>query len=466
LIEYITKTIVDSYYEILLSNCRATIWNGGTVEDLLCGKECVSFYFFMMPRYIQNDVVATTPYEGVGRWDMLLQFTQYFGLQSIDLRVETTFTKVNYATDSPFMNLKISCRTVKDRIKVYELLAQKVKKWVYPDPKMKRYDIKLFDKQLNRDINSKPIVMGLIFSTALNKGTAHIKLVSAIDYDTVVKVFKKLKQNNEQSIFGKNFDFKESSTGGCYKITLTNIDKHVDEISVNKYFKSLQNIKLFSPVQVLMEKEEPEERNIEVWKAEIDLLIRKIIKCRIRDTVNLADSFNLYMRYNGYYLKYGYLKECEIKLTSRNLADAIKDCFDGKYYPRNNTALTSSQDDSYPLGKQFTHIVTYDKPEFHLRKKIFNRIRGLLENINNSIKDKMKKDYDSPLALADLALDKSYISWDEERLNIIQDDEDVKLTVVKGRDQKIANRLESVMREYFCGYEMYIPEKHYSYFFG
>jgi hypothetical protein len=472
LIDYVVYMADQSFSEIALQYCRINVGNGGCIEEIMCGRDSVSFYYFIVPRYLNGNNVLKEAPPGVGPWDQLLNFKEYFSITNIDLRLETTFTKINYEANSPSMNLKVTCRTIKDKNKVRESVEKKMSTWEYPSDTadIERSSIKFYDKQYLTDSNSKPITLGLLFSLAQNKGAATISCQTAIDYDVVLSVLTSIKKKTgEPNIFGKDFSFAPISKGGSrsWSILLTNIDKHLDEIKIINFFKELEGQKLSLEVEVKMEKEDGDNPSAEKLKKEVDFLLKKLISNQEMKDSHSDEIYNLFIKQNGGYeqKKYRRIKECEIKLNSRKLAHLITETFDGKYYPR--TAMITGASSGYPLGKQYTHIVKYDKPEFHVKKRIFLRMQPMLDQINKTIFRNLEKDNPGPHARSDIMRDRSLVQLPgEEILNNKKDEENIKLTVIKGRDQKIANKLENIVREYFNGYEQYIEEKYYSYFFG
>ena len=114
------------------------------------------------------------------------------------------------------------------------------------------------------------------------------------------------------------------------------------------------------------------------------------------------------------------------------------------------------------------HILNYDKPMFHLKKKVFNQCKDLFDKLNNYVEEVIAKK--KGLSLKEKGnrkeLEKYLTKVDYFDSEGLAEDENVKIIIKKGEEKEIADRVEQIMLNYLNGVEKYIPEKYYSFFFG
>ena len=92
--QYFRHCCEFSFHEIYLQDCRVNVGNGLQILDVLKQQESVSFYFFIVPKYIDRETRQPKPKpKSMARWDFLIEyFREVFDITE-DFHCETTFTK-------------------------------------------------------------------------------------------------------------------------------------------------------------------------------------------------------------------------------------------------------------------------------------------------------------------------------------------------------------------------------------
>lgn len=474
LIEFIENSYINYTYELGLKNCRLNVGNGLAIHDIMSNKDGVSSYFFMVPRYIVDrfgsQVVLGKAPADVGPWDFLINRSkEYFGFDENGLEVwyDTTFTKVNYAPDSIFMNMKFTCKTVKDNEKVRALLRKVMESWTAEDDTViLKPELKFCERHLNRDVHCKPIQLRLLFSMAECTGKAIIKTNDPAAFNDLEVYFETLKKSPpEDSIFGVNFKLqvhKEKRSVHDKSIELTHLPSCLDELMIEAHFKSQIYLK-FCKIEVRLDKSLEKEMTRGQLEDDLRSLLNRIIWDATEDDA-LKNQYNLYI-YDKYVRPYKAIKQAEIRLNSDKASKAIIKALDKKHY----NMMSMDGEENYRLGKQYTHVQKFDKPEFHVKKRIFGKIRNLLDQINKNIEDHLTKKYGAEAFKyrEEIDKEKSIIDYpDDPKLNSIKDEENIKIRLQKGTDESMASTVESLLRNYFNGKEIHIKEQYFSFFFG
>lgn len=476
LINFIEKSYLNSSYELGLKDCRINLGNGLAILDLMSSKEGVSCYFFMVPRYIVQkegkEIPVTNPKDQkpYGPWDFLIEeFDTYFGFSKENLNVwyDTTFTKVNYLVESPFMNLKFTCKTVKDNTRVRELLRKTEQKWRFDEAEKRRPELKFCERHLNKDIHCKPLQLKLLFSLSENNGTAILRANDSASFTEIESVLKQISESPCHTIFGDQLRFKvhnERRSVHDRSIELAGLPKYLDEMTIIQYLQNSSSYLKYSKIKVDMEKElTKHEETKESIERNLRDILNRIIRYEVGDE-SLENQFNLFVNI-PFVRGFKSIRFAEIRLNSTKIKDAIIKCLDKKYYPISN----SKHEVSYRIGKQYTHVEDFDRPEFHVKKRVFSKIKTLLDQINQNIEQELKRKYGSESFKYkdEIEKEKSTIKYPEDvKLNSVMDEENLKIMLYKGTDTEIADKVESLLRNYFNGKEIPIQEDYYSYFFG
>ena len=466
LILFFRESYANFTFELGLPECSMMIGNGLMVYDIITHREGTANYFFKVPRYLDESEGSTSislkPIRGEGMWDFLIyQSRKVFGIEGLGLQVcyDTTFSKVNYENDSLSMNLKLTCKTLKDSEKLSKILQRLIEGWVSNTEGLETNPKLIYcQKHISKELNCKPIQLKLIYSLARGTGKATLKTKNIAAFGELNDLLKCLKSSRHPDcILGPNFEYKSNNSKTGFKsVVLTNLPKNLDEISILEYLRQENDIILNARMDVEMEKENVSEPSRDNLEKEIrDVLNRVILDYTGNE--GLVNQFNLYVK-EGVVKNCSMMKEAQLKLSSDIVCKAINDLLNKRYY-------SISDNPCYRLGRQYTHIQNFDKPEFPVKKREFVKFRSLLDAMNEKIKESLESKHGQDKTM--IYKQTARIEYpSDDRLKKLKDDENVKVTLYKGEDPEIGNRVEMVLRNYIKGKEIYIREEYFSFFFS
>ena len=485
LIKYHEENVNNHTVELFLEGCRVSVGSGLKITDIITYRETTSFYHFLVPRYVTNDKRVLTegedqkqPENSMGQWDFLLfHYKEFFGIQDKEMKIETTVSKVNYNANNQ-MNLKISCKTLKDMEDVRERIRKRQAELIYPkDSSMKKSEVKFYDKQtFTNDLGTimKPIILGVFLFTKQNLGTCTIKGVSRLEMDKVVDYIR-AERINPHSIFGPNFRVETTKDA----IELSGLPGQLDEYSVEKFLNKRKELIMFSisSLAIKMYKKATTDTthqadNLEMYAHQLEELIERMIEEK-QKSLSSGERFPnefICRLDNKKGKRYDYMVEIQVRATSYDLVELIKQNLDGRYYNSGVGGLEGEQ--SYKLGVAYTHVEVYDRPEFYCQKSQFMKFKGFIDDVNNSIIEQIEPKYNSGAVVGKGSRDAvkkalTKVDYpDEDWLNSLKLDENVRITIKKGQDREIADQAERILVNYFRGTEFVITPEQYSFWFG
>jgi len=464
---YLNKNNTNYKIEVIANKNRVVLGNGLKLLDLLPISETASFYHVCIPRYLDattNQVLA--PDSKKSPWSLLIDDYQMLFCKNTDVHLEVTYTQVNYSKDSQVMNLRVTCSTKKQKEEVYKRTQEVMKKWQYTEPNSQKCQIKFYNILSNKDASSRTILLGLIFSTGENSNRiCEIKFKTIAHFNRMNAALRE-KTDTLVQHFGPDYQLNQIKERDRL-IYLKGIDPKLDELMIIHYFKKLYEIDCdvymkdktsVSPIS--------DDSYVAMMHRQLDRL-EEIMHQENPDD-KYSCFFSVFLSKHSYLRRGTTLREFEIRTNNVKFKDMIKEYYDNKHYDEK----TQHPKGSFQFGEQYTHVVEYDRPEFHMKKTLFNRISKTLIEMNEFIKNEIKQEFESKGLRNDqyqseLKRLASEIEMPpESKLSSLSENDNVRLAIIKGSRKELADRLEEVIRNYLMGKEIYIDEKCYAFFFG
>ena len=467
---YLDMNNTNMKLELNLSKNRVLLGEGLKILDRMEIGNTASFYHFMVPRYICDDVVYDTGKSiKVGPWDMLLSdYHRRLCEGDTTIHIDTTFTKINYMKGSPQLNLRVTCNSRRQKDKIYDYISNYMKKLDYSiEATIGPSQLKFYDIHINKSTHQS-LILGLIFSTAKNKGTCTVRIMSTVMYADVKKdLLARLPAYEE--VLGDRFVITKVYDKDN-KIDIGDIHDYVDEICIkNMIIGQIPSIKP-SDIEVTMERTVIGNNmySDEYIIKRSEALLDKIKEKCDEKSHTISCHYSIFLSKLHYMRRDSGLREVEIKTNSKIFRDSIMEYMNNKYYHLGKRYESGN----FRMGEQHTHVVEYDRPEYFIKKKVFDKIHRFLDDINDNISIEIENEYKNngmkkhqyESEIKKLASRVEYPN--EGHLKSMTDNDNVRLGIKKGSNAFYADRLDSIIRNYIAGREVYIEDACFPFFFG
>ena len=463
---YLNRNNSNYKIEVIAGKERVVVGNGLKLLDRLPSSETASFYHVCIPRYLDVATCKVNPQDSKKTpWSLLIDDYAKLFCPNMEAHIEVTYTQVNYSKDSQVMNLRVTCATRRQKEEVYKKAQQLIGSWQYTEPNSQKCQLKFFNILSNKDASSRTILLGLIFSTGENTtGFCELKFTTIAQFNKINLAIRERTAGLLES-FGSDFQLV-SIKDRDRAIFLKGLNPELDELMVQHAIKKLFEI----DCQVFMKNKTAQtqigdERYVAQLERYLDRL-QEIMQQNPEDSNSCF--FSIYLTKYRYLRSGTTLREIEIRTNNQKFKNIIKEHFDKKYYPDNGQYSNGS----FQFGLQYMHVVEYDRPEFHIKKTVFNRIQKTLIEMNEYIKAEIRNEFENQGLRSDQyqselkRLTSEIEMPPEAKLSSLSDNDNVRLAITKGSRKEIADRVEEVIRNYLLGKEIYIDEKCYPFFFG